>query len=137
MVHSVDLEFTFTDPSSDGIFAGAYLKNFYDASTLVGSSISAASERPTNWIRPINNTGSQVVVFRKHVDLAEMMGLTRSQFEGGWFALSGTSTTDPAQTPYVSVAVAESRSNTTQNVICNVKIRFNCTFWGRKMPGQS
>lgn len=137
MVHAVDVEFTFSDPSSDGLYASVYFKNFYDTSTLQGSSISAASERPTNWVRPINNTGSQVVVFRKHVDLATMMGLSKSQFEGGWFALSGLAGTDPAQTPYVSMAVADSRSGTTQTVIVSAKFRFHCQFWGRRMPAQS
>lgn len=137
MVNAVDIEVIFSDPSTDGVVAGAYLKNFYDTSTLSGSTVSAASERPTNWVKPLNNTGSQVAVFRKHVDLAAMMGLTKAQYEGGWFALSGLVTTDPAQSPYLAVAAANYHASSSATVQVQIKIRYHSVFWGRKMPGQS
>lgn len=137
MVNSVDVELTFTDPSTDGLYVGVMMKNFYDPTTLQGTGIGAASEKPTIWTRPLNNTGSQVVTFKKHIDLAEMMGLTRQQYEGGWFALSGLVSTDPAQTPYMATAIADSRSGSSQTVICSVKLLFHSTFWGRKLPASS
>ncbi len=137
MVNSVDIELSFYDPSVDGLFAGAFLKNFYDSWTLQGKTIAEATEWPTSFVRPLSNTGSQVVTFRKHVDLAAMMGLTKSQYEGGWFALSGLSNTDPAQCPYLSIAVCDSRSQAASTLMCRVSLKYNSTFWGRKTVAAS
>jgi hypothetical protein len=138
MVDRCDIDITFSDPSADGLVVGAFLKNFYDTNTLQGSTVNAASERPSVWCKPLNNTGSQVIHFRKSVDLAKMMGLTKSQYESGWFALSGLTTTDPSQCPYLVFACADSRSNATATS-CTVRIRltYHATFWGRKMAPQS
>lgn len=138
MVDAVDLEIVFSDPTGDGAVAGVMLKNFTDNKTLQGTTISSATERPTCWTRPLNDSGSQVVVYRKHVDLPEMLGLTKSQFEGGWDSLSSLTSNNPAITPYVTVAVADLRANLTAiSVECLIKIRYHCVFFGRNTVERS
>ncbi len=137
LVHKCIVEVTFSDPSSDGLVVGAFAKNLNDANTLVNASIAAAMERPTVWCKPVNNTGSQVVVFRKEYNLAQMFGLTQQQYEGGWPSTSALVSADPVQTAYFMVAAANSRGGSSQTVTARVRLIFNCSFWERNTVAQS
>lgn len=137
-VDRVDLEITFSNPSADGLVVATYLKNFQDTNTLVGATIGQAQERPQVWVRNLNDTGSQVVTFRKSVDLPTMVGLTRTQYHGATSAFSARVTADPAQTPYVSMAVANSLGTAgAETVHGRVRLAFHATFFGRITVPQS
>ncbi len=138
LVNKVDLEVTFYDPTSDGLVVGAFAKNYNDTYQLQGSTISQADERPTNWIKALSDSGSQRVTYRASIDLAKMMGLSTSEYLSGWPTLSALITADPALTPYFSVAVADSRSNSTvQTVRVRVRLVFHAHFWERRTVAQS
>ncbi len=137
MVHKCTVEVTFSDPSSDGLVAAVFAKNLNDANTLVNASISTAMERPTVWCKPVNNTGSQVVVFRKTYDIAEMIGITRSQLENGWPSTSALVSADPLQACYFIVAAANSRGGSTQTITARVRLIFDCQLWERNTVAAS
>lgn len=137
LVSRVDLELTFSDPTVDGLMPGVMLKNYLDATTLVGNNIPTVSEFPTAWTKAVSNTGSQKIVFRKSVDLAAMMGLTKAQYESGWPSLAAVVTADPSISPYMTVAVADPRSGGASTITCNLRIVFHAQFWERKLPSGS
>jgi len=137
LVFSTMVEVTFSDPSGDGLVVAAFAKNLNDPNTLVNASISSAMERPTVWCEPLNNTGSQAIVFRKTYNLAEMMGLTRSQYENGWINTGAAYSADPVQTAYFIVAAANSRGGSTQTVTARVRLVFDCQFWERNTVSPS
>jgi len=137
IVHNCTVEVTFSDPSTDGLVVGAFAKNLNDSNTLVNATIAAAMERPTVWCKPLNNTGSQQIVFRKSYNLAEMFGLTRSQFEGGWPSTSALVSADPLQIAYFMIATANSRGGSSQTVTARVRLIFDCSFWERNTVAQS
>lgn len=137
MVHKCTVEVTFSDPSSDGLVVAAFAKNLNDANTLVNANIAAAMERPTVWCKPVNNTGSQTTVFRKSYDLAQMIGITRSQLENAWPSTSALVSADPLQVCYFIVAAANARGGSTQSITARVRLIFDCQFWERNTVAQS
>jgi len=136
-VTRADITITFSDPSADGVIVGAYLKNYYDSQTLQGATISQAEERPQNWVRNLNNTGSQNVTFTKSVDLAAMTGLTPTQYMSSWPAYGARVTADPSYTPYLSVAVSDAQATGTKTVTARVRITYTAVFFGRNTVAQS
>lgn len=136
-VHRCMVEVTFSDPSSDGLVVGAFAKNLNDPNTLVNATIAAAMERPTVWCKPLNNTGSQQIVFRKLYNLPEMLGLTKAQYENGWPSTSAAVSADPIQVAYFMVAAANARGGSSQTVTARVRLVFDCSFWERNTVAQS
>ncbi len=136
-VHKTAVEITFSDPSSDGLVAACFAKNLNDANTLVNATIAAAMERPTVWCKPVNNTGSQTVVFRKNYDMAESIGLSKMQYECSWPSTSALVSTDPTQLLYFIIAVANARGGSSQSITARVRLIFDCSFWERNTQAQS
>lgn len=138
MVDRVDIEVTFSDPTVDGLVVGAFAFNYNDTYQLQNSTISQADERPTLWTKNLNDSGSQVAIYKKSIVLHQLMGLTKQQYEGGWDSLSALITADPAITPYFSIAVADARGNTaSQSVRVKVRLLYYATFWERRTVAQS
>ncbi len=138
MVDKVDIEVTFSDPTADGLVVGCYYKNYNDTYQLQTSTISQADERPTNWVKNLNDSGTQVATFRKSLSLPALMGLTQTQYESGWPSLSALISADPAITPYFSIAVADARSSSsTQTVRCKIRLVYHGIFWERRTVAQS
>jgi hypothetical protein len=132
LVDAVEINLRFSDPQGDGLYVGMFLKNFDDTNTLTGASISSATERPNVLLKPLNNTGSQVVTFNKLIKLHELMGLTRQQYENAWNQTGASVTTNPSFVPYLSFAIADANASSPA-LTCKVTIelKFHCTFWER------
>jgi len=136
-VNKTHVEITFSDPSSDGLVVACFAKNLNDANTLVNATISAAMERPTVWCKPLNNTGSQVVSFRKSYDLAESIGMSKLQYECSWPNTSALVSADPTQVVYFMLAAANARGGSSQTVTARIRLIFDCVFWERNTQAQS
>ncbi len=138
MVDEVNLRVTFSDPQGDGVYCGVFIKNYLDTATLVNASVPQATERPQCWVRPLNNTGSQKIVFEKRIKIWELLGLTKSQYEGAWPSLAAAVTTNPSIAPYFSVAIADvNASSPALTCKATIEMDFYATFFGRIMPAQS
>lgn len=132
LVHSVDVQVTFTDPGGDGLFVGAYVKAYDDTSTLTNASISQAIERPTVFCKALNDSGRQVVVYRKRINCWEALGLTKAQYDNNWQQTAASTAANPNIVPYFSIAVADANASSPA-LTCKVSIemKFHCTFWER------
>ncbi len=131
-VDMVEINLTFSDPQGDGLYVGVFLKNFDDTNTLTGASISSALERPNVFLKPLNNTGSQVVKFRKLVKIHQLMGLTPAQYTNAWQQTAASVTANPSFVGYLSFAVADANA-TSPALTCKITVdlKFHCTFWER------
>jgi len=121
LVKSANVEIKFSDPQGDGCYVGVYLKNFTDTSTLANSTISAAMEKPTVFLKPLNNTGSQVVTYRKNIQMHELAGLTKQQYENNYSHTGALVNQNPNQVPYLSFAVADANASSPA-LTCRVTI---------------
>jgi hypothetical protein len=138
LVDEVDIKLTFSDPQGDGVYVACFIKNFNDPATLTGASISQANERPTVWIKPLNNTGGQVAVFQKRVKIHELMGITAQQYSGAWPATAASTGSNPSHVSYLSFAVADANaSSPSLTCKCTIELKYHSTFWDRVMPAQS
>lgn len=137
-VDEVQINITFSDPSQDGLYVGVFMKNFTDTNTLSGATISQAMERPTVWVQPLNGTGSQVARFSKRVKVWELLGLTKTQYDGSWTLVGSLNTTNPSISPYLSVAVADGAGSASAPAVrCSIDFEYYCTFFARNMVAQS
>lgn len=133
IVKSCDVEVTFSDPSTDGLYVGVMGKSYYDSSTLVGSSISNQIEKQVSWVKALNNTGSQVVRFNHHYDMAALNGLTKTQYLSDTSQFGARVSATPASVGYLSLAVADPASSSGQTVKVTIKMAFNTQFFGRML----
>ncbi len=137
-VDEVEIKLTFSDPQGDGVYVAAFIKNFNDPATLVGASISQATERPQVWLKPLNNTGGQVAVFQRRVKLWELMGLTKAQYDNAWPSTAAAVTANPTHVPFLSFAIADANaSSPSLTCKCTLEIKYFAVFWDRQMPAQS
>jgi hypothetical protein len=137
LVHGCDVECEFSDPAVDGLIVGTFIKNYYDSQSLSGSTINLVSEFPEAWSKALNNTGSQVATYRRYVDIAKQMGLTRAQLDAQWTTCGAITTADPSIPLYFEVAVAAPASPATTTVTVRVRLRFHCIFSARVMVATS
>ncbi len=138
MVDEVNIRVTFSDPQGDGVYCGVFIKNYDDTATLVNSSVPQSTERPQCWVRPLNNTGSQKIVFEKRLKICDLMGLTQTQYEAAWPTMASLVTTNPSVAPYLSVAIADvNASSPALTCKATVEIDYYTTFFSRITPGQS
>lgn len=138
IVTHCDINITFSDPSSDGVYVGVFIKSLNDPATLVNASIGQAMERPNVFCQPLNNTGSQRITFKKSVSIGNLHGLTDQEYLNAWPTTGALISANPANVPYLMFAVADSNSASTP-ATCKVTIelKFKCIFSERLMPAQS
>lgn len=138
LVNGCTVKVTFSNPSDDGMYVAVFAKSYDDPATIVNATVSAANERPNVWVRPLNNTGSQKITFQKHLDLAQMSGLSKQQYDATWPTTGALVTSNPAYSPYLSIAVADnSAAISSGKVIVTVELVFDVVFFGRVTPAQS
>lgn len=134
LVDEVDVTVSFSDPGGDGLYVGVFIKGFNDTSTLTGASISQAMERPLVFCKPLNNTGSQVVVYKRKIRLWEVLGLTKSQYNDCWQQTASAVTTNPSLVPYLSISVADANaSSPALTCKATIEFKFHVVFWERAM----
>jgi hypothetical protein len=137
LVDRVDIEVEFSDPTTDGMLVGAFPKNYYDGKSLTTETVNNASEWPAAWIKPLNDSGSQTVSYKRSIDCSTFMGLTRAQYEAAWDICGAITTADPSSPIYFEVAACCPRAPATQTVTVRVRLRFHCTFFARVMTSSS
>lgn len=134
LVKRCDVEVTFSDPSSDGLYVCCMGKNNTDTATVVGSAISTQIEKQISWVQPLNNTGSQRVTFRHTYDLPSMVGLTKPQYEASWAQYGAAVTSTPTVVPYFTVALADPSSpSSASSVKVTIKLTYHTQFFSRTL----
>jgi len=140
LVRKADITLTFSDPSADGM----YVAVAYDQPSLLnpigGTYYDYLDEAPQVLVRSVNNTGSQMIVLRGHVDCAELSNVTGLQYETDRSNFGALTTANPAKSPVLQVAagVMSPSNSSTPTIQCHVRLRFYSEFLGNKdWPGAS
>jgi len=98
IVHDVDIDVEFTDPSGDGQWVGmkAYTQDDSTYGPSTGKSIDTLVEQGYSAVKALNNTGSQRVRLSAHIDLPKLAGLTRAQYLAGTTSYGGANASNPS-----------------------------------------
>lgn len=136
-VNKVKIDVTYYNPSVDGMVCGAMLTANNSTTTLAGQSITQATELPFVVTRTLNNTGIQRTKISQTISIAEMVGVTRQQFDANINAFTGN-TAGPAVLTQPKLRIAIANTDGTSTVVnVDVKITYFATFWDRKVLPRS
>lgn len=123
MVHHCDVEITLSNPSADGAVLGIAVQRSNETYTLTGNAVDYAMEHPTVKTMFVNNTGSQVLTWRKRLPNHMVEGLTQRQYLSSVDEYGAAVTANPSFSPYVRFGLAS--SNGDSGVTANVLVRLN------------
>lgn len=125
-VYGAYLKITFSNPLYDGMYVGVRIRNDNDTYITSGTTLNNMQTLPNTRIKPLNNTGSQVVVFKGWIDNPKLFGITKSnymselQFQHG---ISSNPADEGIIEPFAIHSVGE-----VSTVRCNVEIIYHCRF---------
>lgn len=109
MVYGIKYHVTFFDPTADGLVVGLALSNANDTA-LAGGLIDVADSKQMYYTKDISNSGTQRVEFSGYFPISKLLGITSLQHRIDTDRYSSAINTDPAQTAYLRVALADTRS---------------------------
>jgi len=137
-VRAVDVDVTFTDPSSDGLLVAAMVQPGSGATTLQGQSLRFPYEAPGCVAAPINNTGTQLARFHKKFTIAQIEGLKESELTAGLANFSAETDNSPTLVPWLRVATA-SYNATDSTSVCrfSIVLRYDVEFSSRVIQALS
>lgn len=127
LVHAVEVEITFFDPSADGLLVGFQLQG----TSVSGLTMSDLSSRPLTRYATISNTGQQVYVFKMRLPIHEVLGLTRAQYLNDTNNYGAAVTTNPANQAYLRIFAVSTQSGVATTYKAHVKINYKIQFWNR------
>jgi len=125
-VYGVGIDLTFSNPSVDGIWAGAMISPTSNTTTLAGLALQTADAYSVVDARPCNNTGTQTVRIQKYFNIWTAEGIPKSEWQANtnYQAQGGHA---PSFAPALRVAVAH-RSSTTATLQCITRLTFDVEF---------
>lgn len=136
-VVSTKVELTWSNPDADGAFVGYKLAPLNDATVLTSMNFDKAQESRTVIMRPINNTGSQVVKQIFNVPPHIMLGITKSQYNAETSDYTGNATINPVYGYGFRFAMCNPTTASTVTCSAHVRIIFDVEFFARKSLPQS
>lgn len=134
-VHGCKVNVTFSDPAHDGLWVGIFIRTGTDTFTTNGAEITHLREIGRTKLRPLNNTGKQVVNFSEYIPISAVFGVSRNEvaIEDNYSA--------PVQANPPNLAVLEVFSVSTTGVVnacyCSVTFTYYTTLYDRIVQGQS
>lgn len=136
-VLSTRVELTWSNPDADGLFVGYKLAPLNDPTILTAMNFDKAQESRTVIMRPINNTGSQVVKQVFNVPAYIMLGVTRSQFNAETSNYTGTASTNPPYSYGFRFAVCNPTTAAAVTISAHIRVVYDVEFYARKSLPQS
>lgn len=118
---------TYTNPSADGVFVGVRIRSGASGeSGISGLSHNYVQSLKNNWMRCMNNSGSQVSVFKQYVPMNVPWGKTKQQlYDDDEFAASigGNPAREVFMEPYMIPTVGS-----TDSVYVSMQVTYFVTF---------
>ena len=109
------------NPTADGLYVAFQLQGSNEIDQLSGQKIGAADMQKWTMVKPINNTGSQTLHYRRKASIASLDGLTAEQLRVNMSSdYSSNIASKPVKNPFLRMAVA-SNADTTQKT-CDVLV---------------
>lgn len=136
-VSGVKIEAHFSDPSEDGIYILMEATGQTATSTMAGSSINYATERPMVVTRYLNDTGSQQLKVSQFFPIHTLLGITKTQFNADTNQYSANMNDNPAAIPKLYIGLGSLRGSSAANAKCTVKLTYYTMCYDRLILGQS
>ncbi len=130
LVHDVDVEITFFDPSQDGLVVGFQLQG----TSVSGISAGDVVSRPMTQSSTISNTGQQTYTFRLRMPIHEVLGLSRGQYineTGQHGAQTSGANANPNTQAYLRLFALSTVSGVATTCKLMIKINYKIQFWNR------
>lgn len=89
MVHGAKFTLEFSNPTADGLFVGYGIRFTGDPGPHSGYTLDVLAERRNVVMRPIQNTGTQKVVFSQYIPLHRVFGLPKMIYNADRETFSG------------------------------------------------
>jgi len=123
-VYAVDYTVTFSNPDTDGMRVGLRVRMNTNTVATAGQSMDYLIEMGDSELRPLNNTGSQVVSYRGHLDVPRLMGTTMTNFRTFTFS-EDVSGNLPTYQLYIEPFAIGTLSGQTSTCRCEVKLIYH------------
>lgn len=125
-VFGCKLSIEYTDPSQDGLLAGVRVHENGSTDYLAGETAGSGGMKKWTFIRPINDTGKQVVRYSKNWSIAAIEGLTKAQMNGdvSVYTSSGGLTTHPTRSPFCELSVCNTKDATDATIKYKITMEF-------------
>lgn len=132
-VYGAHVLVTASNPTLDGGFVGYRFHKSGDPDGISGEPMAPASMKKWTTIKPINNTGSQVIHYERYFDIKAIEGLTKLQFNADIDNYTGVfqSAIGPLKKPYFEVAYADSSGVTQPKVSVIIKVTYYVQIFDR------
>jgi hypothetical protein len=130
LVDEVDVDIEFYDPST-GIICGALIQPSANTTTLVGLSVDQAMVKPGCALRTLNVSGEEKVRFNQRINIAQLEGMTRAQWEAQTSVNGAIVTTSPANTPWLRIAISSGATGLAASAVVTVALTFKATLFER------
>lgn len=137
IVHAVDIELIFSDPSEDGMNIAVALQGANGTYSLTSQSNNELMEKPQIITRAINNSGSQIVRVNQYTKLHKLEGISKIQWKCNLADYSHAVGGNPTLSPYLRIAACSIRNTSAATIMLRPKIRYFCTFYERIIQEQS
>lgn len=139
-VHAVTIEIDFAAPRSmSNATVACQLSAPQDGVVLAGTNVTQVYERPNCVLMPLNDTGSQVVRIVKRLDMWDIIGCTKAQFEADTEQYAPLVSANPAKVCFLRLAVSEPTGGlaSIMSVDAYTRITYHSKLWDRKTLAQS
>lgn len=136
-VTAVECCITFSNPLFDGMWVGYRVRGNANGVLTSGQTLDYIQEMSNIEIAPLNNTGSQVQVFRFRFDIAKFMGITAVQAGDNAYVGSFTGTIAPSSFPLIEPFALHTVAGEDSTVRCNIELIYHARCSDRITTAQS
>lgn len=126
-VYGAYLKITFSNPLYDGMYVGVRIRNDNDSYITSGTTLNNIQTLPNTRVRPLNNTGSQIVVLKGWIDNPKLMGVSKTNYMSELAYGHGISS-NPVDEGIIEPFALHSVGSEVSTVRCNLEIIYHCRF---------
>lgn len=130
-VYGAKVKVMFNNPTSDGIYCAARVLSETDSDSLASEDLSIVPTKKWTFVKPINNTGKQMVSYKRYWNIAKIQGLDKAQMKAENKDLVASIGGSPAITPTLEVGVANSANTSDITVNYRVEITYYVQLYDR------
>lgn len=130
-VYACRVRVTFSNATQDGLFCVARLYTGDDTDSVAGETLGVASMKKWTWSKPVNHSGSQVVIYERYCDIRKMEGLTKAQMSGDIDRYSASINANPTVQPGIEVGVANTADATGAQIAYLIEMDYYLQLYDR------
>jgi len=117
LVKSAFVDLTFSDPTADGLWVGWCIQPDSDGESPTTLQLYDILERP-NWrCMPLNNTGAQTVTAKMRIPLAQVFGISPSQYMNSFLNYGAAYNANPTSAALLKVFLIDPTALVSQHSV--------------------